>query len=128
LNVANILAVAIGGGLGSVARYLVSIGAGKILETPFPFGTLIINMSGSFLMGLLIEAFALKWSAPEPVRALLLIGFCGGFTTFSAFSFDAVNLMERGTGLPAFAYILGSVALSIGGLYAGMYLLRTLLA
>jgi CrcB protein len=127
MNIANILAVAFGGALGSVMRYLVSIGAGKIFDTSFPWGTLIINISGSFIMGLLIEAFALKWNASEPVRVFLLIGFCGGFTTFSAFSADAVNLMARGGGMPAVAYMLCSVMLSIGGLYAGTHLLRALL-
>lgn len=116
-----------GGALGSVMRYLVSIAAGKIFDAPFPWGTLVINISGSFILGLLIEAFALKWNAYEPVRVFLLIGFCGGFTTFSAFSADAVNLMARGAGMPALAYILASVMLSIGGLYAGLHLLRALL-
>ena len=128
MSAANLLAVALGGSLGSVARYLVSIGAGRLIDAPFPSGTLIINIAGSFLMGLLVEAFALKWNASEPVRVFLLIGFCGGFTTFSTFSFDAVNLMERGAALPAFTYILASVTLSIAALYAGLHLMRALLA
>jgi CrcB protein len=122
-----LLAVAAGGALGSVARYLVGIGAAKWLSPGFPWGTLIVNVSGSFLIGVLAEAFALKWDASQATRAFLIVGLCGGFTTFSTFSLDFVVLVGRNAMLPALLYGLASVGLSIGGLYAGLLLARTLL-
>ena len=121
-----LLAVAAGGALGSVARYLVGIGAAKWLSPGFPWGTLIVNVLGSFLIGVLAEAFALKWDASQATRAFLIVGICGGFTTFSTFSLDFVVLADRNA-MPAFLYALASVGLSIGGLYAGLQLARTLL-
>ena len=122
-----LLAVAAGGALGSVARYLVGIGAGKWLGTGFPWGTLIVNVSGSFLIGVLAEAFAWKWDAGLATRAFLIVGICGGFTTFSTFSLDFVVLVGRNAMLPAVLYGLASVGLSICGLYAGLTVVRHLL-
>ena len=127
MRLSLLLAVAAGGALGSVARYLVGIGAGKWLGAGFPWGTLIVNVSGSFLIGVLAEAFALKWDAGLAARAFLIVGICGGFTTFSTFSLDFVVLVGRNAMLPALLYALASVGLSIGGLYAGLQLARTLL-
>ena len=119
-----ILAVALGGALGSVARYLVGIGSGKLFGLEFPWGTLIINVAGSFLIGVFAELFALKWDLPQTGRVFLTVGICGGFTTFSTFSLDTYVLVERGELWPAAAYIVGSVVLSIGALVAGLYLIR----
>ncbi|HZF18372.1 MAG TPA: fluoride efflux transporter CrcB [Burkholderiales bacterium] len=119
-----ILAVALGGALGSVARYLVGIGSGKLFGLEFPWGTLIINVAGSFLIGVFAELFALKWDLPQTGRVFLTVGICGGFTTFSTFSLDTYVLIERGELWPAAAYIVGSVVLSIGALVAGLYLIR----
>lgn len=119
-----ILAVALGGALGSVARYLVGIGSGKLFGLEFPWGTLIINVAGSFLIGVFVELFALKWDLPQTGRVFLTVGICGGFTTFSTFSLDTYVLIERGEFWPAAAYIVGSVVLSIGALVAGLYLIR----
>jgi len=127
MNLQLILAVAIGGAIGSVARYGVGIGSTKLFGLAFPWGTLIINIVGSFLIGAFAESFAFRWDAPQAVRVFLTVGICGGFTTFSAFSLDAYLLMERGELWPAAAYVIGSVALSIGGLVAGLYLMRTAL-
>ena len=127
MRLSLLLAVAAGGALGSVARYLVGIGAGKWFSAGFPWGTLIVNVSGSFLIGVLAEAFALKWDAGLATRAFLIVGICGGFTTFSTFSLDFVVLVGRNAMLPALLYGVASVALSIGGLYAGLQLARTLL-
>jgi len=124
MNLQLILAVAVGGAIGSVARYLVGIGSGKLFGLAFPWGTLVINIAGSFLIGAFAESFALRWDAPQAVRVFLTVGICGGFTTFSAFSLDAYLLMERGELWPAAAYVIGSVVLSIGGLVAGLYLMR----
>ena len=124
VNLQILLAVALGGALGSVARYLVGIGSGRLFGLGFPWGTLIINIAGSFLIGVFAELFALKWDLPQAGRVFLTVGICGGFTTFSTFSLDTYVLMERGEFWPAAAYIVGSVVLSIGALVAGLYLIR----
>jgi CrcB protein len=119
-----VLAVAAGGALGSVARYLVGIGSTRAFGFAFPWGTLIVNIAGSFLIGVLIELFALKADLPQEVRVFLTVGICGGFTTFSTFSLDAYVLMQRGEWGPAAAYILASVVLSIAALVGGLHLVR----
>jgi len=124
LNLQLILAVAAGGALGSVARYLVGIGSTRLFGAAFPWGTLLINIAGSFLIGAFVELFALKWDLPQEARVFLTVGICGGFTTFSTFSLDAYVLMERGDWWLAAAYMVGSVALSIGALVAALHLIR----
>ena len=126
VNTALIAAVAVGGALGSIARYLVAIGVGRAFGTSFPWGILIINVSGSALIGAFIGLFALRWNLPETVRVFLTVGICGGYTTFSTFSLDAWYLIERGQAWSAFAYIAGSVVLSIGALVGAMQLVRAL--
>jgi fluoride exporter len=121
-----ILSVAAGGAIGSVARYLVGIWSGKMFGINFPWGTLIINVTGSFLIGLFIGLFATKWDLPPAVRIFLIAGICGGYTTFSTFSLDSFNLMERGEAVAAGAYMLGSVILSLGALIAAMQVVRAL--
>jgi CrcB protein len=121
-----LLAVAAGGALGSVARYLVGIGSARLFGLGFPWGTLIINIAGSFLIGAFVELFALKWELPQEARVFLTVGICGGFTTFSTFSLDAYVLMERGEWWLVAAYIAGSVVLSIGALVAALHVVRAL--
>jgi CrcB protein len=128
LNVQLLAAVAIGGALGSVARYLVAIGAGRLVGTEFPWGTLLINIAGSFLIGVLAEAFALSWNVSEAMRVFLTVGICGGFTTLSTFSLDAIVLMQRGELWSAGGYIAASVALSILALFGGLLLVRAFAA
>ena len=123
-NLSLILAVAVGGALGSVARYLMGIGATRMFGLSFPWGTLIINILGSFLIGAFVEMFALKADLPQEVRVFLTVGICGGFTTFSTFSLDAYVLLERGEWWFAAAYIAGSVVLSIGALVGALHLIR----
>jgi CrcB protein len=124
LNPQLVLAVAVGGAIGSVARYLVAIGSGKAFGTSFPWGILIINVTGSFLIGMFVGLFALRWNLPEPVRVFLTVGICGGYTTFSTFSLDAFYLMERGEAMAAIAYMVGSVVLSVGALVAAIHITR----
>jgi len=119
-----VLAVAVGGAIGSVARYLVAIGSGKIFGLNFPWGILIINVTGSFLIGVFVGLFATKWDLPQSVRIFLTVGICGGYTTFSTFSLDSYYLMERGQLPAALAYMVGSVVLSICALVGGLYLAR----
>jgi CrcB protein len=90
-----ILAVAVGGALAAVARYLVGIGSGKLFGTNFPWGTLIINVTGSFLIGAFVGLFAAKWDVSQTTRVFLTVGICGGYTTFFTFSLDAYYLIER---------------------------------
>lgn len=126
MNLSLILAVAFGGALGSVARYLAGIGVGKMFGSGFPWGTLIINIVGSFLIGLFVECFALRWNLSQPMRVFLTVGICGGFTTFSTFSLESALLMQRGDLVPAAAYVAGSVVLSIIALFGALHLVRAL--
>jgi len=120
----NYLIVFLGGGLGAALRHGVNILTPRLLGQSFPFATVIENVSGSFVMGLLAAWFAFKGDASQSWRLFLTTGILGGYTTFSAFSLDAVLLYERGaTGLAAL-YVLASVLLSIGGLFAGFALVR----
>jgi CrcB protein len=126
LNMQFIAAVAAGGAIGSVTRYLVGIGSGRLFGANFPWGTLIINVTGSFLIGAVVGLFALKWDLPQAVRIFLTVGICGGYTTFSTFSLDAWYLIERGQTWASAAYMIGSVVLSVGALIAAMQLVRAL--
>lgn len=90
-----VLMAAMGGAIGAAGRYLVSVGAMRLIGSGFPWGTLIVNVAGSLVMGLMIEAFALRYSVSNEVRTFLATGILGGFTTFSAFSLDFAVLMER---------------------------------
>lgn len=124
----DILYVAIGGAIGSVIRYIMMNILGHSLGNNFPYSTIIVNVSGSFLMGVLIGwlANALPINAGN-IRLLLAIGVLGGYTTFSSFSLDAITLMEEGRLLLMAFYILASVLLSLAGLVGGLYLMRTIL-
>jgi CrcB protein len=126
VNPVLIAAAAIGGALGSVTRYLVAIGVGRVLGTSFPWGILIINITGSALIGTFVGLFALRWNLPEAARVFLTVGICGGYTTFSSFSLDVWYLVERGEGWAAFAYVAASVVLSFGALFGAMHLVRAL--
>jgi CrcB protein len=121
-----ILAVALGGAVGSVARYLVGIGAGRLFGTDFPWGTLIINITGSFVIGLFAGLFATRWNLPQAARIFLIVGFCGGYTTFSTFSLDSFYLIERGEFAATAAYMVASALLSVGALIGAMHLVRTM--
>ncbi len=113
--------------LGAMGRHLISGQVMRWAGGGFPWGTLTVNVVGSFLLGLLVEYLAQRWPATQEIRGFLVVGVLGGFTTFSAFSLDAVLLLERGSLIPAFAYIGGNVLLSIGGMFAGLLLFRQVL-
>lgn len=123
-----VAAVAFGGALGAVARYVVVSQVGHWAGSGFPFGTLAVNVLGSFAMGLIVELSALAWSPSPELRAFLTVGFLGAFTTFSAFSLDAALLYERGELALSAAYIAVSVVLSVGAFFAALALVRSLLA
>jgi CrcB protein len=125
-NAMNYILIFIGGGLGSSLRHTINVVCAKFIGTAFPYSTFIINISGSTIMGLIAGYLAFKGEASQPWRLFLMTGVLGGYTTFSAFSLDAVLLYERGAlGLAAF-YVLGSVVFSIAGLFAGLSLIRYL--
>lgn len=126
VNLIFIMAVAVGGAIGSVMRYLVGIGAGRLFGTDFPWGTLIINITGSFVMGLFAGLFATRWNLPQAARIFLTVGICGGYTTFSTFSLDSFYLIERGEFVATAAYMIGSAVLSVGALIAAMHLVRAM--
>ena len=118
------LLVFIGGGLGASLRHAVNVGCVRACGLNFPYGTFVINITGSLVMGLIAGYLAFKGEASQPWRLFVMTGILGGYTTFSAFSLDAVLLYERGElGVAAF-YVVGSVVLSIAGLLAGLALVR----
>jgi CrcB protein len=121
------LAVAAGGALGAVARHLTGLAALRLFGPHFPWGTLTVNVLGSFLMGILVGVLALRGEASPLLRAFLAVGVLGGFTTFSSFSLDAVTLIERRAYLAALGYVLASLLLSIGALFGGLRLVRVLI-
>lgn len=120
----NLLLVALGGALGATARYLTGIGAVRLMGHGFPWATLIVNIVGSLCMGLLIGWLARRGGPVQPAQLFLATGVLGGFTTFSAFSLDAVTLWERGETALAFGYVSASVIMSIAALFAGLSLAR----
>ena len=124
------LLVFLGAGIGGALRHGVNVGCARACGTAFPWGTLTVNILGSFIMGALAGWLAFKagegWS--QPLRLFLTTGILGGFTTFSAFSLDAVLIWERGQNGLAATYVAASVLLSIAGLVAGLGLARTITA
>ena len=122
----NIALVAAGGAIGSVFRYLVGVWSVRLAGANFPWGTLAVNLAGSFMIGFLVELVARRLNASMEMRLFLVTGVLGGFTTFSSFSLDAVSLFERGTlGLSA-VYVLASLVVSIAAVFAGLALGRSL--
>lgn len=114
--------VALGGAIGSVARYLVNISVPRLLGHGFPYATMLVNVLGSFLMGVLVVVLAMK--SGNRFAPFLMTGVLGGFTTFSAFSLDAAKLWEAGQGGAAAGYVIGTVGLGLGALFAGMTFAR----
>ena len=123
-----ILWVALGGAIGSAARYSVNVWSGRMFGTEFPWHTLVVNILGCLVMGILTEMMALRLHVSHETRAFLTTGILGGFTTFSAFSLDFAYLVERKQVLAAGGYALASVVLSLLAVFAGMSLIRTLYA
>src|SRR3712207_843769 len=120
------LLVFLGAGIGGALRHGVNVGCARVCGMTFPWSTLTVNVVGSFLMGGIAAWLVLKageeWS--HPLRLFLATGILGGFTTFSAFSLDAVVIWERGQMGLAASYVIASVVLSIAGLLAGLALVR----
>jgi CrcB protein len=118
------LIVFLGGGIGAALRHGVNLTSARLLGTAFPYHTMFENVSGSFVMGVLAGYFAFRGSASQHWQLFFTTGILGGYTTFSAFSLDTALLYERSELGLAALYVLGSVALAIGGLFAGLALAR----
>jgi CrcB protein len=119
-----VFAIALGGASGAVLRHYAIALWVRVLGDGFPYGTLFVNVLGSFLIGFLMELGALKFQIPLELRALLVTGMLGGFTTFSAFSLDMFKLIETGHAINAALYALASVALSLAALFSAVYIVR----
>ena len=123
-----LLSIAVGGAIGAVGRYIMMARIGNFLRGDFPYSTITVNVLGSLLLGTLVELFALVWSPSAEMRAFLVVGILGSFTTFSTFSLDVIVLFERGDYLSAMFYIIASVVLSVGAFFGAMFIFRHILA
>lgn len=119
--ISTIGAIAAGGALGAVMRHLLNTGISSYLGESFPWGTLVVNVIGCFIMGVLVAVFANSWSPSQDFRAFLTVGVLGGFTTFSAFSLDTMLLWTQGNMGGAFAYVMASVIFSITAVFVGSF-------
>lgn len=122
----HLILVAIGGAIGSSLRHLVNLASLRLVGANFPWGTMAINIAGSFAMGAFIELLARRFNASNELRLFVATGILGGFTTFSAFSLDFAVLWERGAASQALFYAAGSVIISLLALFAGLWLVRSL--
>ena len=123
----HILLVAIGGALGSSARYLTGQAALRLFGPGFPWGTLAVNVVGSLAIGVFVELIARRFDGSPELRMFVVTGILGGFTTFSAFSLEVAAMMERGDHMTAAAYVLLSLVISVAAVFAGLALVRALL-
>jgi len=120
------LIVFLGGGVGAALRHGINLGTARFLSNGFPYATFFINITGSFVMGLIAAWFAFKGDASQHWRLFLTTGILGGYTTFSTFSLDAALLYERGQLGLAAGYVIGSVVLGLIGLFAGLAVVRSI--
>ena len=122
----TLILVGIGGLFGSILRYLVAVFFARQAASAFPYGTLVVNLAGCFLIGILF-ALSEKGNVLSPEwRILLTTGFCGGFTTFSTFSYESIRLIQDGEILLVSVYVAGSVVVGLVSTWLGMLLVRSL--
>jgi CrcB protein len=122
-----LFSVGVGGGIGVLARYYIA-GWVQPAGAAFNWGIFVVNITGGLLMGLIVEASALKLDLSPELRSFLTVGILGGYTTFSTFSLDSALLLQKGQYGLAAAYVIGSVVLSIAALFAGLWIARVLYA
>lgn len=120
--------IALGAAAGGVARYFVAAFIQQRAGSSFPWGTLLVNISGSLLLGFIVRYAIATPGMSLEMRALLTTGFCGGYTTFSTYSFETATLLEDGQYERAGAYALGSLLLALAGTFAGFLLARQVIA
>jgi CrcB protein len=118
------ISIALGGALGAVCRYWVSLSLLPVSSYKFPFATLSVNVAGSLLMGVLYVLIVEKGGLPDQARHILMVGFLGAFTTFSTFSLDAITLWQNGAQLMALIYVVSSVALCLIAIIFAIWLTR----
>ena len=120
-----LLLIALGGAVGALSRYGIGLLVQRNTQPTFPWGTLAVNVMGCILVGVLARLF---WNAPahSQLRALLIVGFCGGFTTFSAFSLETVSFLQSGEWPKAAAYVAASVIACLAGTAIGLAMVRSL--
>jgi len=121
-----VLFIAAGGAIGAVGRYAVMTAVSYLLGVGYPYGTIMVNLIGSFVLGGLVESLKYFSAISNEMHVFLIVGVLGSFTTFSTFSMDVVVLMQRNEIFAAGLYILGSIVVSIGGLFLAMILFRQL--
>lgn len=121
----HILLVAVGGALGSVARYLTSLATLRWFGPGYPWGTLSVNIVGGLAIGIFAELIARRFDGSQELRLFIITGILGGFTTFSAFSLEVSTMAERGDYLWAASYILLSIVISVAAVFAGLALVRS---
>lgn len=119
-----IILVGLGGGLGSIFRYLTSVVVTKYVQTTFPLGTFAVNIIGCLIVGILLGLFERQQLTNPDLKFLLITGFCGGYTTFSAFASENINLFQSGNSLTAFVYIASSVLISLFAVFIGIILTK----
>ena len=122
----HLILVAAGGAIGAALRHLVNLASLRLVGPGFPWGTMAVNVAGSFAMGVFVELLARRFNASNELRLFIATGVLGGFTTFSAFSLDFAVLWERGAALPALTYAITSVVGSILALFLGLWLARSI--
>lgn len=120
----TIILVGLGGAIGSILRYLSGCFASKYFQGSFPISTLVINILGSLLIGIFIGILAKYYPENQPLKFLLIVGFCGGFTTFSSFAVENYNLFQNGNQFSAYIYIITSVILTISAVGIGNYITK----
>ena len=120
----DILAIALAGAAGAVSRFWMTRTIFDWLGTSFPYATLIINISGSLLLGFFSVLFLQKIDVPEPLRFAVLVGFLGAFTTFSTFSYETLSLLEQGQQVKAIVYVSASVLICVFAAWLGVLLAR----
>ncbi|MDR0348700.1 MAG: fluoride efflux transporter CrcB [Tannerella sp.] len=118
----TIILIGIGGGIGSMLRYLFSIWIDRYVQAIFPCGTWVVNIAGCFLIGLLLGLFERNLFVNPDVKCLFVTGFCGGFTTFSTFAVENIVLFQTGNAFAAFLYMAASLLAGLLAVWAGLYM------
>ena len=121
-----LISISAGAVVGALGRHFLTTWVTRLAETGFPWATMLVNVLGSLCLGVLVELLALKISLSQEVRAFLVIGVLGSFTTFSTFSFETVLLLQKGQSINALVYVLASVVLSISAFFAGVLCVRAM--
>jgi len=120
----TILLIGLGGGIGSIFRYLTSVFVAKYYANNFPLATFLTNILGCFFIGIIMGLLAKSQFGSQDLKWFLVTGFCGGYTTFSAFGYENINLMQNGNSVLAFGYIAMSIIIGLFAVWLGLFLTR----